>query len=141
MAASAGYTRNYSSDCRTDEVRSDPACVVGASASYNHGGANSVQSLTGNGFAYPCGVPLAGAARKRAVRGLLRQAQDRHTLLLLARIVQAQFLNLARQRIAPDAEQCGSFDASSVGVLQGLQDQGTLELRGERIHDAFIATL
>ncbi len=48
-------------------VGAGAARVVGASATYNHGGANSVQSLAGNGFAYPCGVPLASAGREQKI--------------------------------------------------------------------------
>ena len=102
MAASAEYTRNYSSDYRTDKV----------SEGIYH-------------------KPVE-AARKRAIReqhpqevrrgskGLKPQQHTQSLLLLLTMILQAQLLNLACQRIAADAKQRGSFDASPASVLQSL---------------------
>jgi CheY-like chemotaxis protein/HPt (histidine-containing phosphotransfer) domain-containing protein len=45
------------------DVGRDSACVVGASAPYNHGGVNSVQPKVGNGLP-TFGVPLAGVSRQ-----------------------------------------------------------------------------
>jgi hypothetical protein len=49
--------------------------------------------------------------------------------------LQAQLLNLARQRVAADAEQLGGLDAPSAGVLQRAGDEGAFELAGEQIAD------
>lgn len=55
--------------------------------------------------------------------------------------IQPQLLNLPRQRIAPHAEQCGSFDAPTAGVLQCLSDERALELSGKGVENVGLVAL
>ena len=43
-------------------------------------------------------------------------------------LIQPQLLNLAREGVAPHAQQRRSFDAPAAGVLQHLGDERALEL-------------
>ena len=77
----------------------------------------------------------------QAASGFLLQCLFSVGNMSLTLLFQAQLLNLARQGVAPDAKQCCRFDASTAGMMQGLQDQSTLKLQGKGIHDAFVAAL
>ncbi len=71
----------------------------------------------------------------------MRSCSSNYKTELFRRIVQAQFLNLARQCVPTDTKQGRGINAPSVGMLQCLQDQGTLKLCCQSIHDALVSAL
>ena len=56
-----------------------------------------------------------------------------HSLLTALLRVYPQLLDLAGERVAPDAEQRGRLDATPARVRQGLHDERALEFARERI--------
>src|SRR6185295_8324318 len=53
----------------------------------------------------------------------------------------SQFLNLACEGIAPQAEQLRCLDTAPAGVSERLHDECLLEAAGEFVHDAGLAAV
>src|SRR5436190_18763839 len=82
----------------------------------------------------PCGATFVGRCRRAVAPG--SEAEGRSPRLL---VVDPELLDLARDRVAPDAELERRFDAPAARRLERRADQLRLELAGERVPDHRLA--